>query len=139
MPALLLAASLGACAGPAASRTSSSKSVTSEPRSPSARAGKAPGTEEGIASYYSRALEGRSTASGEPYRGAAATCAHRTHSFGTRLRVTSLRTGTSVLCRVNDRGPFVKGRIVDLSLHLARELGIVEQGIARVRVEPVKR
>jgi len=93
--------------------------------------------EEGIASYYARSLEGRRTASGEPYRGAAATCAHRTHAFGTRLRVTLLRTGQSVVCRVNDRGPFVEGRVVDLSSHLARELGIVEQGIARVRVEPL--
>lgn len=91
--------------------------------------------EEGIASYYAASLEGRSTASGEPYRGAQATCAHRTHPFGTKLRITELRSGRSVVCRVNDRGPFVKGRVVDLSASLARELGIVKQGLAKVRVE----
>jgi len=91
--------------------------------------------EEGIASYYAASLEGRSTASGEPYRGARATCAHRTHRFGTMLRITDLKSGRSVVCRVNDRGPFVKGRVVDLSASLARELGIVEQGLAKVRVE----
>jgi len=90
--------------------------------------------EEGRASFYARALEGRPTASGEPYRGERLTCAHRTFAFGTRLRVTNLENGRSVVVVVNDRGPFVRGRIVDLSLAAARELGMVERGVVRVRV-----
>jgi rare lipoprotein A len=65
----------------------------------------------------------------------ALTCAHPTAPFGTRLRVTELETGRSVVVTVNDRGPFAKGRVVDLSLAAARRLGIVERGLARVRVE----
>lgn len=96
-----------------------------------------PTWEEGFASYYADRLHGRPTASGEPYDRNAATCAHRTHRFGTRLRVTNLATGRQVECRVNDRGPFVQGRVVDLSRALARELGLLEKGLARVRVQPV--
>src|SRR5690349_24775528 len=77
---------------------------------------KAPSGAEGVASYYSSALEGQRTASGETYRGEDLTCAHRTLPFGTKLRVTELTSGRSVVCRVNDRGPFVNGRIVDVSL-----------------------
>jgi rare lipoprotein A len=67
----------------------------------------------------------------------ALTCAHRTAPFGTRLRVTDLETGRTVVVVVNDRGPFVRGRVVDVSLAAARKLGMVERGLARVRVEPV--
>jgi rare lipoprotein A len=102
------------------------------------RTPKARGPQVGLASYYSDALAGRPTASGEPYDPTAASCAHRRHRFGTRLRVTVLATGKSVECVVNDRGPFVKGRIVDLSRSLAEELGIMKQGVARVRVERVR-
>ncbi len=93
--------------------------------------------EVGLASYYADRFHGRRTASGEPYDRDAFTCAHPRARFGTRLRVTDLATGRSVVVRVNDRGPFVKGRIVDLSLAAARALGIVERGLARVRVEPL--
>lgn len=96
-----------------------------------------PARERGLASYYADALHGRPTASGEPYDRKAATCAHRTHPFGTRLSVTLREGGRKVVCRVNDRGPFVKGRVVDLSRRLAQELGIIERGIAEVMVHPI--
>ncbi|HVP65660.1 MAG TPA: septal ring lytic transglycosylase RlpA family protein [Anaeromyxobacteraceae bacterium] len=92
------------------------------------------GRETGLASYQGREAEGRSTASGRPYRSAAMTCAHRTQPFGAVLRVVDLETGRAVDVEVIDRGPFVEGRIVDLSLAAARELGIVGRGLARVRV-----
>ncbi|MEW5847849.1 MAG: septal ring lytic transglycosylase RlpA family protein [Myxococcota bacterium] len=92
------------------------------------------GSERGMASYYHDSLAGRPTASGEPYNPEAATCAHKTHPLGTRLRVTRVDSGASVVCRVNDRGPFVRGRVVDLSRRMARELGILHKGVVPVRV-----
>ncbi|MGC4119075.1 MAG: septal ring lytic transglycosylase RlpA family protein [Myxococcales bacterium] len=95
--------------------------------------------EEGEASFYSASLEGRPTASGELYRGEALTCAHRTHPFGAQLEITNLENRRVVIVRVNDRGPFVRGRIVDLSLAAARALDMVERGVVRVRVRPLRR
>lgn len=91
--------------------------------------------ETGMASFYGKGFHGRRTASGEIYNQEAATCAHKTRAFGTLLRVTDKRTGASVTCRVNDRGPFVAGRVVDLSVAKARELGILKRGVAHVEVE----
>ncbi|OFX22541.1 MAG: hypothetical protein A2V77_14130 [Anaeromyxobacter sp. RBG_16_69_14] len=101
--------------------------------------GRAPeDTELGIASYYASSLHGRRTASGARYDQRAMTCAHRTRAFGTLLRVTDVESGRSVLVRVTDRGPFAPGRVIDLSLAAARQLGILERGVARVRVETVR-
>jgi rare lipoprotein A len=97
-----------------------------------------PGVERGLASYYARALQGRVTASGEAYDGRALTCAHRTHPFGSVLRVTELEGGRSVLVTVTDRGPFTEGRVVDLSWAAARALGLLERGVAQVKVERVR-
>jgi rare lipoprotein A len=91
--------------------------------------------EVGVASYYAEKLGGRRTASGARYDPRAFTCAHRSAPFGTRLRVTELESGRSVVVTVNDRGPFERGRVVDLSFAAARAIGIVERGLARVRVE----
>jgi rare lipoprotein A len=91
--------------------------------------------EIGVASYYGGEFQGRRTASGARYDQHALTCAHPRLPFGTRLRVTDLETGRSVEVTVNDRGPYAPGRIVDLSLAAARKLGIVQRGLARVRVE----
>jgi rare lipoprotein A len=98
-----------------------------------------PGTavEVGIASFYGRRFQGRKTASGARYDTRALTCAHPTAPFGTRLRITELESGRTVVLTVNDRGPFVRGRVVDVSLAAARALGFVHRGVARVRVEPV--
>ena len=98
----------------------------------------APGAEVGLASFYGRAHQGKRTASGERFDLRAMTCAHRTLPFGRRLRVVDLETGRSVVVRVNDRGPFAEDRVVDLSLAAARKLGIVERGVARVRLEQVR-
>jgi rare lipoprotein A len=99
-------------------------------------AGPAPaGVEEGLASYYADGLQGHPTASGRPYDRAALTCAHRTAPFGARLRVTAVETGRSVVVTVNDRGPHVAGRVVDLSRAAAERLGMVASGLVRVRVE----
>ncbi|WP_454813751.1 septal ring lytic transglycosylase RlpA family protein [Labrys neptuniae] len=89
------------------------------------------GGQVGIASWYGRE-SGRRTANGEPFPTSARTCAHRTARFGTHLKVTVIATGHSVVCRVNDRGPFIRGRIVDLNPASARALGL--SGLAKVHV-----
>ncbi len=90
--------------------------------------------ERGIASFYHRSLEGGATASGEPYDPDELTCAHRKLAFGTRLRVKLVRTGATATCRVNDRGPFVAGRVVDLSAAMAEELGVAGDDIHKVEI-----
>ena len=87
--------------------------------------------ETGIASWYGRE-SGHRTANGEPFPTAERTCAHRSVHFGTKLRVTDISTGRSIVCRVNDRGPFVAGRVIDLNPASARALGMT--GTARVRL-----
>jgi rare lipoprotein A len=89
----------------------------------------------GTASYYGRELAGRRTASGEVYETSRLTAAHRTLPFGTRVRVTNLDNGRQVVVRINDRGPFRKGRIIDVSYAAARELGLIAPGTARVRLD----
>ena len=91
----------------------------------------------GTASYYSDKLHGRRTSSGEVYHRDSLTCAHRTFPFGTLLQVTNPANGRVVVVKVNDRGPYVRGRIIDLSWGAARDLGILSQGIATVTVEPL--
>ena len=89
----------------------------------------------GFASWYGGSFDGRRAASGSPYDHRNLTAAHRTLPFGTWARITNLRNGRSVLVRVIDRGPFVQNRIVDLSAEAAREIGILNAGIIRVRLE----
>ena len=89
---------------------------------------------EGVASWSGPGFAGRLTASGERFDPSALTCAHRTLPFGTRLEVTNLENGRSVVVRVNDRGPYAHGRLLDLSAEAARRLGMRSSGTARVRV-----
>jgi rare lipoprotein A len=89
----------------------------------------------GIASYYHDSLHGNRTASGQIYDKNQLSAAHKTLPLGSRVRVTDKRTGKSVVVRVNDRGPFVKGRIIDLSRRAAAELGIIRRGVTPVKVE----
>jgi rare lipoprotein A len=89
----------------------------------------------GLASYYASSLTGRKTASGAIYQPSRLTAAHRSLPFGTRLRVTNLINQKKVLVTVNDRGPFVRGRVLDLSKRAAVELGIINRGVAKVRAE----
>jgi len=90
---------------------------------------------EGIASYYADEFDGRPTSNGETYDMHALTAAHRTLPFNTRVRVTNLSNGKSVVVRINDRGPFVSDRIIDLSYGAAEEISMVGPGTARVTLE----
>jgi rare lipoprotein A len=92
-------------------------------------------TETGLASWYGSRHHGKRTASGEIFNQDKFTAAHRTLPWGTRVKVTNLANGKSVEVRINDRGPFSQGRIIDLSRAAARSLGMVEQGITTVRIE----
>ncbi len=92
-------------------------------------------TLEGVASYYADDFHGKLTSNGEIFDMDALTAAHRTFPFGTMLRVTNLTNNKTVVVRVNDRGPFVEGRIIDLSRAAARELDLIKTGTARVKLE----
>lgn len=94
--------------------------------------------EVGYASYYSREFAGRKTASGEIFDPMKLTAAHKKLPFGTLVRVTNLNNKRSVVVRINDRGPFVKGRIIDLSYKAALKLGMVSKGVVKVRLEVIK-
>jgi len=119
--ALLLADAL--CAGAA------TESQTVAPPAPSAT---------GIASYYADKYHGKPTASGEIFDMHQLTAAHPKLRFGTIVKVTRLDNQRSVLVRINDRGPFIGGRVIDLSLAAAKELQMVRQGLAEVTLEIVK-
>jgi rare lipoprotein A len=92
-------------------------------------------TQKGIASYYHNSLHGRKTASGQIYNKNKLSAAHKTLPLGTKVRVTDVKTGREIVVRINDRGPFVKGRVIDLSRSAAKELGIIQRGVAKVEVE----
>jgi rare lipoprotein A len=92
----------------------------------------------GKASYYSKRATGAKTASGERLHHDSLTCAHRTYPFGTLLKVTNLANDREVVVRVTDRGPFVRGRIIDLSYGAAQQLGMLAQGIGIVKVERIE-
>jgi rare lipoprotein A len=151
------AASLAACAQssvvsqntgfPAASRQASqqhdraasavNRRVASAKHSPFAPRRAAAGTStasQGIASFYT---EGTRTANGEKFDTNELTAAHPTLPFGTKLRVTNVSTGRSVTVRINDRGPYIAGRVVDVSYSAANALGIVDRGVASVKLDVV--
>ena len=92
------------------------------------------GPTEGLISYYSDSLQGRPTASGEAYDPRALTAAHTTLDFGTRVRVTNLENGKSAVVVVNDRGPFVKGRILDVSRQAAEQLEMTQSGVTQASI-----
>ncbi|MEW4447674.1 septal ring lytic transglycosylase RlpA family protein [Qipengyuania sp. JC766] len=91
----------------------------------------------GIASYYGKRFHGRRTANGERFDMNAMTAAHKTLPFGSKVRVTNKRTGKSVIVRINDRGPFVRGRHIDVSRAAATEIGLIATGHASVDLELV--
>lgn len=92
-------------------------------------------SQEGFASYYHDSFHGRKTASGQRYNKHRLTAAHRTLPLGTKIRVTNAKTGKSIVVKVNDRGPYARGRILDLSKEAASELGMVKRGIAKVELK----
>lgn len=92
----------------------------------------------GMASWYGERFHGRQTASGELYDMYAMTAAHKTLPFGTMVRVTDIETRKTVIVRITDRGPFTKGRVIDLSYAAAGELDMIQAGVVRVRVDIVQ-
>lgn len=89
----------------------------------------------GIASYYGARHQGKRTASGERFDKNSLTAAHRQLPFGTRVKVTNLKNNQSCVVRINDRGPHIRGRLIDLSHEAAEQLGMIRSGTARVRVQ----
>jgi rare lipoprotein A len=137
---VLTAAALAACAqAPMATNQSSwsSQRVASvhKRHSPLASKDASLDASSGVASFYS---SGSRTASGEAFNPNELTAAHRTLPFGTKLRVTNVATGQSVTVRVNDRGPFVPGRVVDVSSSAAESLGMTGKGVAKVKLDVVQ-
>jgi rare lipoprotein A len=156
VPAALIAGALGACVettattdktalrsasgqiqpqesqeAPATRRRVAIKTIK---HTPYKRTAAIPKTSYGIASFY---VDEQKTANGETFNPKALTAAHPTLPFGTRLRVTNVSTGRSVTVRINDRGPFVAGRVVDVSYSAAESLGIVGRGTAKVKLDVV--
>jgi len=137
---LLSVVSLGAAQGPISSGSGSPQKVILKPQvaSPAPKRGQTKAYEIGTASWYGTSFHGRPTASGEPYNMFDLTAAHPSLPLGTHVRVTNLRNGRAVVVRINDRGPAVPGRIIDLSYSAARVLDLKAWGLQRVRLDVVK-
>ena len=95
--------------------------------------------QSGMASFYHDRFHGRRTASGTAYNKDALSAAHKTLPLGTQVRVTDARSGRSVVVRINDRGPYARGRVIDLSHAAASEIGLVGKGVAKVKLEVLGR
>ena len=95
-------------------------------------------TETGVASWYGGRWIGRLTANGERYKASDLTAAHKKLPFNTKVRVVDLKTNNSVIVRINNRGPFVRGRVIDLSVVAAKQLGTYDRGLAKVRLEVLR-
>lgn len=124
-----LAASLAACAAPRPAPAPAPQPA------PVAAPAAATFSQVGTASWYGKSHNGRRTANGETYDMNDMTAAHRTLPFGSIVRVTRIDDGRSVTVRINDRGPFARNRIIDLSAKAAQDIGMTERGIARVKIE----
>jgi rare lipoprotein A len=137
--AVALLVALGAANAPISSSAASNPKLgpNQAPQVPAAQHSKP--YQVGTASWYGDYFEGRPTASGEPFNMYDMTAAHLTLPLGTMVRVTNLRNHRSVIVRINDRGPYVDGRIVDLSYNAARVLHFDQQGLQRVRLDVVPR
>lgn len=92
------------------------------------------GSETGLASFYSESYNGRKTANGEIFHSSALTAAHKTLPFGTKVKVINLKNGKSVKVRINDRGPFISGRIIDLTKAAAKKIDMVNDGVVKVKI-----
>ena len=99
---------------------------------------KHPQTQIGIASYYGKKFHKKRTANGEIFNMYKVSAAHKSYPLGTKVRVTNLENGKSIKLVINDRGPFVKGRIIDLSYRAARKLDFVSQGTTKVRINVIR-
>jgi|SRR5215467_5206175 peptidoglycan lytic transglycosylase len=139
---LLAVASLGAGAasGPTSSEAANTRGDVNSPQTQPASSKHKKSSKPyqvGLASWYGEDFDGKATASGEPYDMLDFTAAHLTIPLGTYVRVTNLRNGRSVVVKVNDRGPIVPGRIIDLSYNAARSLNFSARGVQQVRLDLV--
>jgi rare lipoprotein A len=134
----LLVVGLGAAQGPNNSEASSLPTTPVNKPEGRQQAGKTQPYQIGTASWYGEYFEGKPTASGEDYDMYDMTAAHPTLPLGTYVRVTNLRNGRAVVVKVNDRGPIVPGRIIDLSFGAAQALQFEQRGLQRVRLDLVK-
>jgi rare lipoprotein A len=107
-------------------------------KAPTPQASDAAFRQVGVASWYGPGFHGKKTASGERYNQNNLTAAHRKLPLGSEVKVTNLDNGRSIVVEINDRGPYVKGRVIDLSKAAARSLGMVEDGVGRVRIEATR-
>ena len=128
LAAFLLCVCLGQCAG---------RALAAEPGERAGAPAQAASGQTGIASWYGDRHDGRRTANGEIHRSRLLTAAHRGLPFGTLVKVTNLRSGSQVVVRINDRGPYVRGRLIDLSEGAARNLGMLADGFVPVSIEVV--
>lgn len=133
---VLLVVSLGAAQRPASSESGRTRNLVTQ--SARGEGGRAKPYQIGTASWYGDYFQGKATASGEPYNMYDLTAAHPTLPLGSWVRVTNLRNGRAVVVRINDRGPVVPGRIIDLSYNTARVLQFKAQGLQRVRLDGVR-
>ena len=130
---VLMVVSLGAAQRPASSESGKTQNIVHP-----GKVSKTTPYQIGTASWYGDYFQGRATASGEPYNMYDLTAAHPTLPLGSWVRVTNLRNGRAVVVRINDRGPVVPGRIIDLSYNTARVLQFQSQGLQRVRLDVVR-
>jgi rare lipoprotein A len=136
----LLVVGLGAAQGPNNSEASSAPSRSAQIKPENHKqAGKSKPYQVGTASWYGEYFDGKPTASGEDYDMYDMTAAHPTLPLGSYVRVTNLRNGRAVVVKVNDRGPIVEGRIIDLSYGAAQALQFQQRGLQRVRLDLIKR
>ncbi|MCC5943902.1 MAG: septal ring lytic transglycosylase RlpA family protein [Bernardetiaceae bacterium] len=115
--------------------TKTEKDTPNKKNKPEEQAPKVVSTQEGQASYYGDKYHGRPTASGEKYNKTQLTAAHPKLAFGTTVRVTNLKNQKTVTVRINDRGPFVRGRIIDLSRAAAEKIDMIRDGVVPVKIE----
>ena len=92
----------------------------------------------GVASWYGKKFAGKRTASGKRFNPKEFTAAHRTYKFGTKLRIINLQNGKTVIVTITDRGPYSRGRIIDLSKAAARKIGMLKTGTTRVKIERIR-
>jgi rare lipoprotein A len=137
--AALLVIGLGAAQGPNNSEASSAPDKSAQIKPEIRKQAKSQPYQVGTASWYGEDFEGKTTASGEDYEMYDMTAAHPTLPLGSYVRVTNLRNGRAVVVKVNDRGPIVEGRIIDLSYGAAQALQFQQRGLQRVRLDVVKK
>jgi rare lipoprotein A len=134
LPALILATGLAGCATQTTPAAPQPPLVAPPPPS----AADPLFTQTGLASFYGRAHDGKTTANGESFDSSGFTAAHRTLAFGTLVKVTNLENGQTVTVKITDRGPFVRGRVIDVSRAAALALGMQDKGVTRVKIEAVR-